>query len=151
MSTCVKLSTQLLHYGIVIAVLDEQCSARRQYNTSSIDNEALGTVLVGDSREDGRRLEEPNCLQTTESLFYSSSIAYILHTSGSTGVPKKVSQRKKLLGVCLVNLCYFKYHLHVKRVYACAVLISKLARRIIVQYTIVCCLSGVCSSLLYCQ
>ena len=90
MSTCVELSTQLLHYGIIIAVLNEQCSARRQC-TSSIGHEA---VQVGGSREDGRRLEGRNCLLTTNSLLYSSSIAYILHTSGSTGVPKKVAKRK---------------------------------------------------------
>ena len=90
MSTCVELSTQLLHYGIVIAVLNEQCSAQRQC-TSSIGREA---VQLGGSREDGRRLEGRNCLLTTNSLLYSSSIAYILHTSGSTGVPKKVAQRK---------------------------------------------------------
>ena len=82
-----------MHYGIVIAVLNEQCSARRQC-TSSIGCETQGAVQVGGSREDGQRLEGRNCLLTTDSLLYSSSIAYILHTSGSTGVPKKVAQCK---------------------------------------------------------
>ena len=106
--------TQFVQYGIIVAVLDKRCT---QAATDKMDTCTTSCVCctcnnilisfnerrysggaLGQS-EDASSSHETISHSLLHPMLHLSSVAYILHTSGSTGVPKKVQVHPTIVGL----------------------------------------------------